>query len=499
MLQFTDDSIQRLFGNEAAENESIQRLREYYVKSDVFAMMTGESPLRILVGHKGIGKSALVKVALAEAADRHEVAVLVRPDDIAGVAARESGLLELIREWKSGLATIVAEKVVEAIGGASPQGGLVRNASRVLDVIMASVSAASFMVSLDPARKAVAERFLKTHRVVVYLDDLDRGWEGRPFDIRRISALLNAARDMSSDSPGLLFRIALRTDVYYLVRTSDESTDKVEGSVVWYSWTHHEIMVLLIKRIETFFGRTINETTLRSQKQRHIATYLDNVLQPRFQGQGHWANAPMYRVLMSLIRKRPRDLIKLCTAAAREAAKERSSLIYTKHLESVFEDYSQGRIQDSINEYRSELPDVERLLVGMKPAKRTRRTKDAYFYDTGALLKKLRNVMEGGRFRFSNGRDATERELASFLYKTNFLIATKTLASGYIVRRYFEENRYISSTFADFGFGWEVHPAYRWALQPDTVWDIFRNLELAGDDDEEEEELARARKVTQGQ
>ena len=247
-----------------------------------------------------------------------------------------------------------------------------------------------------------------------------------------------------------MFRIALRTDVYYLVRTSDESTDKVEGSVVWYSWTNHEIMLLLIKRIETFFGRNVNETALRKEKQRHIARYLDNVFSRRFEGQGHWANAPTYKVLMSLVRKRPRDLVKLCTAAARVAGRERSELIVTKHLESVFEDYSQGRIQDSINEYRSEMREVERLLVGMKPTKRTRRTRDAYLYDTGSLLKKLRNIMQGGRFRLTTGREASERELASFLYKTNFLIARKELESGYIVRRYFEENRYLSRHFCGF-------------------------------------------------
>jgi hypothetical protein len=189
-------------------------------------------------------------------------------------------------------------------------------------------------------------------------------------------------------------------------------------------------------------------------------------------------------------------LVKLCAAAARLAGKERSQRILTKHLESVFEDYSQGRVQDTINEYRSELPDVERLLVGMKPTNRTRRTKEAYFYDTGALLGKLRNVIEGGRFRFATGREASEKELASFLYKINLLVATKKLDSGYIVRRYFEENRYLSSTFADFGFSWEVHPAYRWALQPDTVWDILQNLEAQADDDEAEEDERRANRRT---
>ena len=34
MRKFNDDSIRQLFGNEAAENESIARLREYYIKGD---------------------------------------------------------------------------------------------------------------------------------------------------------------------------------------------------------------------------------------------------------------------------------------------------------------------------------------------------------------------------------------------------------------------------------------------------------------------------------
>lgn len=50
-----------------------------------------------------------------------------------------------------------------------------------------------------------------------------------------------------------------------------------------------------------------------------------------------------------------------------------------------------------------------------------------------------------------------------------------------IVRKYFEENRYLSSTFADFGFDWEIHPAYGWALQPDNIDDIYASLKLSAD------------------
>jgi hypothetical protein len=53
------------------------------------------------------------------------------------------------------------------------------------------------------------------------------------------------------------------------------------------------------------------------------------------------------------------------------------------------------------------------------------------------------------------------------------------MPNGGLDRKYFEENRYLSSAFADFGYEWEVHPAYRWALQPEDIAGIFEQLELS--------------------
>lgn len=69
------------------------------------------------------------------------------------------------------------------------------------------------------------------------------------------------------------------------------------------------------------------------------------------------------------------------------------------------------------------------------------------------------------------------------MYKINFLTARKGTIGEGIHRKYFEENRYLSGEFADFGYDWEVHPAYRWALQPGTTHSIFQELELSSDSD----------------
>lgn len=51
-------------------------------------------------------------------------------------------------------------------------------------------------------------------------------------------------------------------------------------------------------------------------------------------------------------------------------------------------------------------------------------------------------------------------------------LRTKRENGGFIDRKYFEDNKYITSKSVDFGYDWEVHPAFRWALFPETR-DIF--------------------------
>ena len=155
-------------------------------------------------------------------------------------------------------------------------------------------------------------------------------------------------------------------------------------------------------------------------------------------------------------------------------------MIITDDLQSVFEEYSQGRIQDTINEFKSELSDISRLIMNMKPNRAEKAAGAGYIYKTDELLQKLKKITGLGKFTFQNGKEATPQDLAQFLYKINFLTARKELPSGEINRKYFEENRYLSSSFVDFGYDWEVHPAYRWALQPDRMDDIYEQLGLDG-------------------
>jgi hypothetical protein len=202
----------------------------------------------------------------------------------------------------------------------------------------------------------------------VYIDDIDRGWSASVNDIRNISALLNAIRDIGGETNKIHFRIGLRSDVYFLVRTSDESTDKIERNVVWLRWTNDEILRLAAKRIVSYFSTGHTDGQINGFSQKQISEIiLSKVIAPRYQGRGRWDDRPTYTILMSLTRARPRDLIKLFQLSAKNAFSDKVEIISTTHLERALEPYSQERLQDIINEFKSELPGIEKLLLEMRP------------------------------------------------------------------------------------------------------------------------------------
>lgn len=488
---FNEPTIQELFGKDAAEDEGIVRLKEYYFKSDVFDKINNELPLRILVGHKGVGKSALFKVAMNEAEEKNMLAIWVRPDDILSIETDQTDFLKAIRDWKKGINDMIISLVLASLGVRNIS-GIMQKVSmlggEILNILTEVLDnkAVELGVNVDKTKENILNKFLSTQKILIFVDDLDRGWSGDDNSIKRISALLNAVRDMTTANQGLLFRISLRSDVYFLVRTSDESTDKIDGNVIWLSWNQHQLLVLLAKRIETYFKNSINEKEFMKMPQTKVAKSIYKVFEERFLGRGKWRDIPTHRVLATLIRKRPRDLVKLCTLAAREAKDNDHELINTDDLDDIFDRYSQDRLQDTINEHRYEMPDIERLLLGMAPSNKQKKTQDAYLFSREEIIMKLTSLASKQPFCFidtktNSLKKATPDQLLHFLYKINFVIGRKSAEDDEIDRRYFEDQNYLTTTFKDFGYKWEIHPAFRWALYPegrDSLYSTELNSDL---------------------
>ena len=82
MPTFDDATIEKLFGAEDAENEIEERFKEYFYYNSAYDSLVADLPIRILVGHKGVGKSALLKRAYLDDIDESRLAVWIRPDGL---------------------------------------------------------------------------------------------------------------------------------------------------------------------------------------------------------------------------------------------------------------------------------------------------------------------------------------------------------------------------------------------------------------------------------
>lgn len=484
-IDFSDEQIREMFGDLAAEDEKKERFSSCFIKTDVYQKIHNFLPIRILVAHKGIGKSAIFRMSYLENLENNVLSLWVKPNDILRIANTEDDIdpLLMIRQWKEGLEELLVEKVISNFNISKDNDGInqiARKGTKITEQICAIVKKINDYFDVDEVKKSVAKEYLKNRKIVIYIDDLDRAWNGSKQNIYRISALLNAVRDMCHETDELCFRISLRSDVYYLVRTADESTDKIDGNVIWLSWTEHELMALLVKRVQCYFGNALSERILLDMKQCEMSEYLNDIMAETFEGDGKWNNRPIRYIFLSLIRRRPRDLINLCTLAARNANAAGRNLIVTKDWEEVFERYSISRLQDTINEHKYELQDIERLLLGMKPSHKMKKEDKPFVYDKERLIRKIEGIIQNGKFYFTNNKECEVEELIAFMYKINFLNARKNVKGGFIDRKYFEDNKYISSKNVDFGYDWEIHPAFRWALYPENS-DILKITDIPKD------------------
>lgn len=474
-FEFSDENIRRLFGSYDGEAENIERLKEYYFKTETYNSIISDLPVRILVGHKGIGKSALFRIAIAEQKEAGNISILIKPDDIAEIGEKHESLILSIRKWKFGLTDIIAKKVLNELGivDEAITSKIIKMGGKIIPLLVESIESAKKKKGAQLCDNKLVETFLQSKKIIIYLDDIDRGWQNRKEGLIMISALINSIRDLSTENNGLIFKLALRSDVFNAIRTADESSDKIEGVVVTHSYELHEIFVMLIKRVVTFFGKSVNEENLMHSDQKHIAFHLESIFESTFYGKGKWERVPMYRVVLSLIRNRPRDLIKLCSMAAKKAQQEKSNIIKSSHIESILPEFSKSIINDTIAEYKSELPQIERLIYGMKPSRKEKNAGDCFVFTTSELHNKLFNIMQLGSFRFASGKESDTHQLTSFLYKINFITARKKLEDGTILRKNYEQASHLATPYANFGYDWEVHLAYRWMLQPDSQNDAF--------------------------
>ena len=92
-FSFDDITIEAIFGKEAAEDEPADRLRQYFFRNKAYENVILGLPIRILVGHKGIGKSALLRMSYLEDLAAGVPALWLRPGEVKSLISSDTASL----------------------------------------------------------------------------------------------------------------------------------------------------------------------------------------------------------------------------------------------------------------------------------------------------------------------------------------------------------------------------------------------------------------------
>lgn len=280
---FKKDNRLKLFGHEDAGKEDDSRLTSYYYKTLQYEDVMSDIKLQIITGEKGTGKSALLKMAYIETSNTDIVPIWIRLDDLSELYSDildSNNLYQLKTLWKRSISKLVimnlashmsfamGEDYKKALQWAYDTGYTTR------DFISRSAKILKPMyeqyISLDTEADSCGEhhalqRMINNKKIRLFLDDFDLDWQGKASDVLKIKSLLLSLSDMTSDMNGLSVRIALRTDVYEMIR-NEEFSDKFESCLIKCKWNNQEIMKTLAKRICAYFDKPFDEINTTDPK-----------------------------------------------------------------------------------------------------------------------------------------------------------------------------------------------------------------------------------------
>jgi hypothetical protein len=275
------------FGAPAAERDIERGLGEYFVESDAYDRVRSGSK-RIVLGSRGIGKSAIFQMLAQRERESGSYVIDLSPEDYSyellsqTMAAESSGSWVKIgayaAAWKYLIYVLImkeiAKKRVALKKGAGhdiyryirdhhsrPQASkpsalvsyLKRLESLKIGRYEASVRARELeklykleeIHALLPSLREVAS----SRRIVVLVDELDRGWDSSEDARAFVAGLFQACIAVNAVHPNLRIYMSLRQELYDDIPELHEDAQKYRDLIETIQWTEVSLLNLITKRI----------------------------------------------------------------------------------------------------------------------------------------------------------------------------------------------------------------------------------------------------------
>jgi hypothetical protein len=377
------------FGAPAAERDIERGLDEYFVESEAYNRVRAGSK-RILIGGRGIGKSALFQVLARRERDAGSYVIELSPEDYSYELLTQTMASEARGSWaKHGAyaaawkyliyVLIMKEVSTRRIQLGKGAGGQIytyirdhhtnRQASKLAALVSylkrmegfkigkyeASVRARELeklykleeINHLLPALKEVARR----RRVIVLVDELDRGWDSSEDARAFVAGLFQACISVNSLHDNLRVYVSLRRELYEDIPELYEDAQKYRDLIETIRWNSASLLKLIANRIRHSLPALANHDDQACWDALFAATGGDG----------------SFRYMIDRTLYRPREIIHFCTQAL-ESARDLRTTVPLRHapVKEAEYPYSRERTKDIAAEYRFQHPGLLSILEAFR-------------------------------------------------------------------------------------------------------------------------------------
>lgn len=442
--------------------------------------------MRLLVGNKGMGKSAIVEW-MQKIYSKHKIAcVLLRPDDLDTRALpNNQDVGSLKRHFYETLLHAVCGQIGKQMKAALVGDSAVLHAEArdqgladlsFVDKALALLSAVSTPVgridgkglakdlsggrSIHELIKAINTRLLERGSVFfLFVDDTDQvAAPGTANHLNRIWSLLLAVRRLVGECPNVRAIVTLRSEIW--IRLTSESagqrdqTDHLRGSVVSLRVSDEIIANIVRKRVQA----AANDAGHMRGDPYPLFFAGEVVKLPTSDAERSW---DLFLVKSS--RERPRDAIQLIRNMIDIAKKSGSMKLGSAEAEEGMKIFSRERIDDLSNEFAPDCPQIREVVTSFINVE-FREPFDELMKHLRAIPSMFSITIRGHAMKPQNDSDAIR--ILSLLHETGFInpaVRDHRQSRDFRHILFHEDPDFVKITNRNNmqGATWEVHPAFR--------------------------------------
>lgn len=367
------------FGYHVAERDIKIGLYYYFIESDQYKR-AADGIKQIILGNRGTGKSAIVKVLTRREQQAGSIVIELSPDEFSYEIIKDTLPREDLKSWArqnsytaawkyliyiqvmkefarshKGMQTDSSKKIYEYIRDhhkgveLHPIAALISYVKRIEGVKLGKYEAGikarelTNLFRLEEINPLIPDliTMCKRRKALVVIDELDRGWDGSEESQNFVAGLFEAALSINESNPNLRVLVALRKELYDNIPALSHDAEKHSDIIEKLSWDESELLKLISARVR-YSVPALSQANDRQIWNEIFASKLDGT--------------DSFKYIIDRTLNRPREIILFCSKILEVSRNRDIWPVNYAVIEEAEREYSEQMNGDITSEYRFQYP-----------------------------------------------------------------------------------------------------------------------------------------------